>query len=169
MIDIDAPLSFLYNQLWEPDVGAFKEAVSIDITHLNDNYLAWIVMKKHDPDRATIMKEQFLKDYLDQRWCILDGDRDNFKPSPTVLANYFCYADLITLEFLNLKAWHQFPQADLHFGMVSKIYGLNHKGYIYDKATAFEGYTMYKLCLFALCAIAYNYGSLAKELVNTIS
>jgi hypothetical protein len=79
------------------------------------------------------------------------------------------YADMVALQYLYLRAKWDFKGADLHFGILTKMYGLYHDGYIYDAATEKEGYTIYKLCLYALCSLAHNRSDLAEKLLRTAS
>lgn len=168
MIDIDLAISFLNEKLWSDEAGAFKEAITIEQFHQSDNYLAWLVMRKHDPDRALTLEEGLLKDYIDPRWCILAGDVENFVPGPLALPDYLRYADWVALQFLYLKQTKEGNQ-DIHFGVLNKLYGMRHEGFIYDRATPVEAYTMYKLCLFSLCSVSHNQMGLAKELLETVS
>ena len=168
MFDISAALSFLTSKLWNDEIGAFKEAVTIEKYHLNDNTLAWYVMRKYDPSKAHILKEGFLQGHIDPRWCILDGDTVNFTRGSIWLPDYLRYADLVTLEFL----YHEFSKEagkDIHFGVLNGMYELVHENFLYDMATSFEGYTIYKLCLFSICSVFQNHADLARKLLEHCS
>lgn len=167
MIDIKSALNYL-NHLWTPDKGAFREAIGLDFWYHNDNYVASLVMRKYDPPKYAVLQTGILKGYIDTRWCVLVNDIKNFKPSPQVLPDWLRYADLVELQFIYLKLLGQSSASTL-FGAASKMYGLKHPGYIFDKATPLEGYTNYKLCLFALCALRNNQADLAGRLIQTVS
>jgi len=169
MIDVKAALSYLNNGLWNDEVGAFREATTIEKYYQNDNTLARLVMRKYDPQKAAILDEGLLKDYVDPRWCILDGDVTNFIPAK--LPDYLRYADLVELQYLyqHLNPTEEPPSANLSFGILGKMYGLKHIGFIYDMATPKEAYTTYKLLLFGLCAIRHNHMNLVKQLLETAS
>ena len=169
MIDVKAALSYLNNALWSDEAGAFKEATTIPIYYQNDNTLARLVMRKYDPQKAAILDEGLLKDYIDPRWCILDGDVTHFVPAK--LPDYLRYADLVELQYLYqyLYPTAEPPSANLSFGILSKMYGLKHDGFIYDMATPKEAYTTYKLLLFGLCALRHNHMGLVRQLLETAS
>jgi len=169
MIDVKAALSFLNNGLWNDEVGAFREATTIEKYYQNDNTLARLVMRKYDPQKAAVLDAGLLKDYIDPRWCILDGDVTNFIPAK--LPDYLRYADLVELQYLyqHLRPSDEPPSANLSFGILSKMYGLKHPGFIYDMATPKEAYTTYKLLLYGMCALRHNKMGLVKELLETVS
>jgi hypothetical protein len=169
MIDKKAALSYLNDRLWSDEAGAYAEATTIPIYHRNDNTLARLVMRTHAPERAAILEEGLLKDYIDPRWCILYGDVDNFVPAQTVLPDFLRYADLVALQY-----FYQYlrpnpdapPNRNLSFGLLTKLYGLFHEGHVFDMATMKEGYTVYKTLLFGMCAIRHNRVALAREILD---
>ena len=167
MIDIKSALSFLDN-LWSDELGAFQEAIGLPKWWQLDNYVAWLVMRKYNPERARIMEQGFIKDYICIRWCILNGDTVNFVQGYTALPDYMRYADLVALEFIYLNQTGQ-AGAGVHLGALSKMYGLHHEGHIYDMATPKEGYTPYKLNLFCMCLVKYNWMELAGRMLETVS
>ncbi len=170
MIDINAALAYM-NRLWNEEVGAFREAVLIDSYHQNDNTLAWMVMRRYDPPKAERLRDGLLKDYIDPRWCILDGDAEHFVSGPEKLPDYLRYADLVALQYLyrHYRPVDEYPSANLCFGILGKMYGLKHEGYIYDMATKLEGYTTYKLLLYGMCALKHGHLELVKRLLSTCS
>ncbi len=167
MINIQSALSFL-NRLWSDERGAFREAISLDNYWQLDNYVAWIVMRRYNPRRANLMRSGFIKDYTSTRWCILVNNTKDFIPSPQYLPDYMRYADLVALQFFYLQQTGRAGK-NLHFGILNKMYGLKHPGFLYEKATPTEAYTMYKLCLFSLCATEQNWMDLSKQLLKTVS
>jgi hypothetical protein len=167
MIDVAEAYKFL-DALWTEEMGAYREALTIDKWWQNDNYVASIVTRNRDAQRYQIQLNGILNGYTDTRWCILLGDTGNFKESYLILPDWMRYADLTGLQFLyQVKAGE--PGGPLLFGVLNKMYGLVNPGFFYDKATPWEGQTTYKLCLFALCAMQYNYMDLAAELIETVS
>ena len=162
--DKSAALSYLRNCIWTPEKGAFREAYGIDKWWQNDNYVASIVTRKYMPELYEIAKSGILSGYQDNRWCVLEGDTVDFKVRK--LPDWMRYGDLVGLQFIYDYLVGD-PEYRLCFGILSKMYGLINPGRIYDMATPFEGYTTYKMYLFALCAIMYNHISLAKELLAT--
>lgn len=167
MIDIEAAYKFL-DVLWTEEYGAYREALTFDKWWQNDNYVASIVTRGREPKRYQRQLEGILNGYTDTRWCILMGDTMNFKQSDLILPDWMRYADLTGLEFMFITQTGQ-QGGPLLFGTLSKMYGLVNPGFFYDKATPWEGQTTYKLCLFSLCAMQYNYMDLAEELIKTVS
>lgn len=165
MFSKDAALSYLRNCIWTPDKGAFREAYGIDKWWQNDNYVATIVTRKYMPDLYQIARDGILGGYTDTRWCVLIGNTEDFKSRK--LPDWMRYADLAGLQFIYDYKTGNRVEAEICFGILSKMYGLFHPGRIYDMGTPFEGYVTYKLYLYALCAIMYNHISLAEEILNT--
>jgi hypothetical protein len=164
MFNKEAALNYLRNCIWTPDKGAFREAFGIDKWWQNDNYVASLVTRKYMPDLYQIATAGILSGYTDTRWCVLIGNTTDFKSKK--LPDWMRYADLTGLQFIYDKLTGD-PESQLCFGILHKMYGLHHPKRLYDMATPFEGYTTYKLYLFALCAIMHNHISLAEELLNT--
>jgi hypothetical protein len=178
-VDIKAAVNYLEG-LWTPEQGAFREAYGLNHYWQNDNYIASIVMSKYDPAKVQIQRSGILSGYTDIRWCLLTGDTIHFKQTPLILPDWMRYADLVVLQFLylcsaGLQGQDGPPGAPTFYtretlmGILGKMYGLEYPGYITDIASPFEAYTMYKLCIYALCALKFNYESLAEELINTVT
>ena len=121
MIDRKLALAFLNERLWSDEQGAYAEATTIPIYHQNDNTLARLVMMRHYPKRAEILKEGLLKDYIDPRWCILYGDATNFRPVADVLPDYMRYADLVALNYIHQQVDPAFPglSPNYSFGIIN--------------------------------------------------
>jgi hypothetical protein len=164
MYSKQAALSYLQNCIWTPEKGAFREAYGIDKWWMNDNYVGAIVTRKYFPDLYQIAKDGILGGYTDTRWCVLIKNTADFKSRK--LPDWMRYADLVGLQCI-----YDYLTGDQEykwcFGILSKMYGLKHPGRLYDMATPFEGYTTYKLYLFALCAIMMRKIGLAKEIIST--
>jgi len=166
MIDIKSALYFLDN-LWSDEHGAFQEAITIPIWWQLDNYMAWLVMRKHNPEKARIIEQGIISDYISVRWCIFNDDLVNFVQSPDVLPDYMRYADLVALQFFYLDKTKG-SLAGYHLGILNRMYGLYHDGFIYDMVTSREGYTAYKLCLFSMCLVKYNLMTLAGQILDWV-
>lgn len=164
MFDRDAALYYLRNCIWTPEKGAFREAYGIDKWWQNDNYVGSIVTRKYMPDLYQIAVNGILGGYTDTRWCVLIKNTADFKPRK--LPDWMRYGDLVGLQFIYDYLTGD-PEYKLCFGLLSKMYGLVHEGRLFDMATPFEGYTTYKLYLYAYCAIMYNHTDLAEELLET--
>lgn len=108
MMDIKAALNFLDNVLWDPTRQGYREAVGRSAVWFIDNFVAWIVMSKYNPEKAKILEQNFdtydnqfpVSRYGFDRWCILYGDTENFTQSPQWLPDYLRYADLVGLQYL---------------------------------------------------------------------
>jgi len=188
MIDIAAALSYLNDKLWNPERGAYKEALPPIEEHywFIDNYVAWMVMKKYNPERAAIVQENFskLEDYPRgyDRWCILEGNTKDFKQSPDVLPDFGRYADLLALQYLY---YHYSGNASMGARLYAMLLSQYDGEFITDHATRVgyleyppeeywvlrarpEGHAMYKLALLAICSAHQNKPEIAKQCLDKI-
>lgn len=186
MIDKTAAVKFLTDVLWSEDRVAFREAIGIEHYWFIDNYVALMVMKKYDPERAVRLEESLpnLEDYPRgyDRWCILEGKTEEFRQSPDVLPDWCRYADLLALQYLYHHYAGEFEEANRVYSL---LLGQYDGRYITDLATRVgyityppeeywkleakpEGHTMYKLCLLAMCSLHQQHPEVAKSCLDTV-
>ncbi len=154
---IDRGVSFLENNLWDEEMGAFREVpltCPLEEEKLkhnpDDNVLAYIFYAEYETYRNETranMILSFLNNTLKERWIILSSLYTEYD-----VAEDDQYADNVTLNGIYYFKIGNIDRARDRFDLIMREMYDYEIGQIEDKATSREGHVYYKLALTSILA-----------------